>query len=171
MKYNRFETPAYLIWVEQRPSMSTKSKGKQLYFDAVRVAAQRAIASPIKTNDIEIEIVYATNQKKEERKDTDNVNKPTLDALKGVAYGDDSQVRSVTCTVFDRNLSSTVNGRVEHIGRLFYSNKPHVILIMIYSDSRLQELGGEHEVQRLRYLEWQKNFDEMVSQIKKRTKS
>ncbi|HUJ19215.1 MAG TPA: hypothetical protein VL197_14625 [Nitrospirota bacterium] len=84
MKYNRFETPAYLIWVEERPTM--KGKGKQVYFNAVRDAALGEITSPIKSNDIEVEIIYVTNQKKEERKDTDNVNKPTLDALKGIAY-------------------------------------------------------------------------------------
>ncbi len=44
-------------------------------------------------------------------------------------------------------------------------------LIMILSDSRLQELGGEHEVQRRRYIEWQVNFDMMISQAKKMTKS
>ncbi len=167
MKYNRSDTPAYLVWIEQRPT--AKGKGKQAYFDAIRRAAQSEIASPIKTDDIEIEIVYATNQKRGRRKDADNVNKPTLDALKGIAYDDDRQVRSVSSTVFDKNLASTVNGRVEHIGPLFYSGKPHVVLIMIYSDARLAELGGEHEVQRRRYAAWQENFDKMVHQLKKTT--
>jgi hypothetical protein len=91
--------------------------------------------------------------------------------LKGIAYDDDRQVRSVSSTVFDKNLSTTIHGRVEHVGRLFYSNKPHVILIMIFSDSRLLELGGEHEIQRRRYIEWQVNFDKIVSQVKKKTTS
>jgi hypothetical protein len=63
-----------------------------------------------------------------ERLDADNVNKPTLDALKGVAYTDDAQVRSATATVFDRTASNLVHGRVQHMGRLFYSPHPDVVL-------------------------------------------
>lgn len=165
MQHSRSETPAYLIWVEQRPSDS--GKGKEAYFKAVKCSAGQEIEKPITPNDIEVEIVYCTSIKKVQRIDADNVNKPTLDALKGVAYLDDVQVRSVRSTLFDKNLPATVSGRVEHIGRLFYSNQKHMVLIMIYSDSRLAELGGEQEVQRQRYLEWQRNFDRMLSEIKK----
>src|SRR4030042_6107872 len=108
MKYRRSETPAYLIWVEQRPTMN--GKGKKLYYDAVQQAARVEIGSPITADDIEIEIVYTTDVEKANRKDTDNVNKPTLDALEGVAYSNDRQVRSVSCTVFDKKFSLTVSG-------------------------------------------------------------
>jgi hypothetical protein len=37
---------------------------------------------------------------------------------------------------------------------------------MIYSDTRLAELGGEEEVQRRRYVEWQRNFDELLARAK-----
>lgn len=155
-----------MIWVEQRPSNS--GKGKQAYFKAVAGSARQEIAKPIITNDIEVEIVYCTSTQKNQRIDADNVNKPTLDALKGVAYLDDAQVRSVRSTVFDRNLPATVSGRVEDMGRLFCSNPEHMVLIMLYSDSRLAELGGEQGVQRQRYLEWQNNFNRMLSEMKKR---
>ncbi len=98
--------------------------------------------------------------------DADSVDKPTLDALKGIAYRDDAQVRSVTATIFDRNVGHYVAGRVEHMGRLFYSPHPDIVLIMIYSDSRLQELGGEAEVQRRRYETWQHEFDATIGRIK-----
>ena len=62
MKHNRSETPAYLIWVEQKPTVS--GKGKQAYFNAVRTAAEREISSPITTDDIEIEISYSTTPKR-----------------------------------------------------------------------------------------------------------
>lgn len=165
MKHNRSEIPAYLIWVEQRPTVS--GKGKKAYFDAVRAAAACEIASPIMTDDIEIEISYSTTRKKENRKDADNVNKPTLDALKGgIAYGDDRQVRAVTCAVFDNNRAAMVSGRVEYLGRLFYSSKSDVVLIMIYSDTRLLELGEEQQVQHRRYLEWEKNFSETLTKLR-----
>ena len=138
-----------------------------MYFEAVRAAASAEISAPVATDDIEVEIAYSTTQKKENRKDADNVNKPTLDALKGIAYADDRQVRAVSCSVFDKSREAMVNGRVEYLGRLFYSGKPHVVLIMIYSDSRLKELGGEEEVQRRRYAEWQANFNAELERHKR----
>jgi hypothetical protein len=105
------------------------------------------------------------------RKDADNVNKPTLDALKKIAYIDDSQVRSVTSTIFDKNLSLQFSGRVEYMGQLFHSDKPHVLLISIYSDSRLKELGGEKMVQQQRYSEWQRSFGRSFSASRDRPHS
>ena len=70
------------------------------------------IASPIETSDIEVEIIHSTAVKQAERMDTDNIQKPTLDALKGIAYADDAQVSHVDATLFDRNSVGQVNGRV-----------------------------------------------------------
>lgn len=140
--------------------------GKQVYYDAVKAAARAEITNPISTNDIEIEIAYATTVKEGNRKDADNVNKPTLDALESVAYLNDKQVRAVTSTLFDKNVPLKIGGRVEYMGRLFHSPKPHVLLIMVYSDTRLSELGGEEEVQRRRYLEWQRSFDQLLARAK-----
>jgi hypothetical protein len=52
------------------------------------------------------------------------------------------------------------------MGRLFYSQHPDVVLIMIYSDTRLAELGGEQEVQRKRYEAWQRDFEHTLARIK-----
>jgi Holliday junction resolvase RusA-like endonuclease len=165
MRHTRSETPAYLIWVEARPTH--RGKGRAAYYGAVKQAAHQVIATPITACDIELEVAYSTRTKQATRLDADNVNKPTLDALKGVAYADDSQVRSVRCTVFDRSTATKVNGRVEQMGRLFYSPNDHVVLIMVYSDSRLAELGGEKEVQRRRYEEWQREFDSTMASMRK----
>ncbi len=167
MRHRRSSTPAYLVWVEHRPSSS--AKGKATYFEAVRAAAASEIINPIVVDDVEVEIIYSTVAQASQRLDTDNVNKPTLDALTGIAYLDDAQVRSVTSTLFDRNINHVMDGRVEHMGRLFYSPNPHVVLILIYSDSRLAELGGEHEVQRRRYKEWQRDFDRTLAGIREQS--
>jgi hypothetical protein len=164
MRHTRAETPAYLIWVEQRPSSS--GTGKTAYFAAVKASAAAEIKEPITARDIEVEIVYSTVRKAAERMDADNVNKPTLDALKDVAYTNDSQVRSVTSTVFDKSGAHVMHGRVEHMGKLFYSPQPDVVLIMIYSDARLAELGGEQEVQRRRYEAWQRDFELTLARIR-----
>lgn len=157
MRHARIDTPAYLVWVEARPSFN--GKGKDVYYDAVKKASREVIQSPITSPDIEIENIYSTAVKQAERLDADNVNKPTLDALKGVAYHDDSQVRHVEATLFDRATVDQVHGHVEHIGRLLYTRHPHVVLIKIYSDTRLAELGGAPVVQQRRYEEFDRGLD------------
>jgi hypothetical protein len=91
MRHARIDAPAYVLWVEAPPSFS----GKRIYYEAVKKAPCSEIESPIAASDIEVEIIYSTAIKQAERMDTDNVQKPTLDALKGVAYDDDAQVRHV----------------------------------------------------------------------------
>jgi len=117
---------------------------------AVKAVAEKEIHTPMVTDDIEVEIIYSTTVSGGMRADVDNIIKPTLDALVGVAFDDDKRVRSVTATVFDRTRGYVVDGRVEHMGTLFYTSEKHVILISIYSDVRLMELGGEKKVSERR---------------------
>lgn len=156
MRHARIDTPAYHVWVEARPSFN--GKGKDAYYAAVKAAAAAVIDRPIASSDIEVEIIYSTAAPPGQRLDTDNVNKPTLDALKGVAYLDDKQVRHADATLFDR-AGGQVHGLVEHIGRLFYTPHPHVVLISLYSDTRLVELGGESSVKQRRYIEFERDFE------------
>lgn len=158
MRHARTNTPAYIVWVEARPSCN--GKGKEAYYRAVKDAAAAVIGTPIDVHDVEIEITYVTATPAGQRIDTDNVQKPTLDALKGVAYNDDRQVRRAESAIFDRAANNSVHGLVEHIGRLFYSGKEHVVLIQIYSDSRLAEIGGAEAVQQTRIVEDERQQDE-----------
>jgi len=125
-------------------------KHKQQYIQAVRSEAQKIIPTPIAVNDIEVEIIYSTSMSEGCRADVDNIIKPTLDALVEVGFTDDRQVRSVTATLFDKNKGSIVDGRVEYMGQLFSTEDKHVVLICVYSDSRLKELGGEEAVRKKR---------------------
>ena len=161
MKHNRLETPAYIFLIYQRPSL--KGKSKQNYIAAVKKAAQEAIPNPIKTEDIEVEVAYSTSATQHQRNDIDNVTKPTLDAMKGIAYLDDRQVRTINATLFDRNKNHTLSGRVEQIGHLFYSNHPEVVQISIYSDSRIEELGGENKVKEERFKKWEVEFSNKLA--------
>ena len=164
MRHAKIDTPAYHVWVEARPSVN--GKGKDAYYAAVKAAAAAVIDRPIATPDIELEVIYSTTQKPAERLDVDNVNKPTLDALKGVAYNDDAQVRNVNTVIFDRAAIGHVTGRVEHIGRLFYTPHPHVLLIRLYSDARLAELGGVAAVQQQRYEEFERDFEAQLQRAR-----
>ena len=151
-RHRRYDTPAYLIWAGARPA--TGGKGRSAYITMVADEARKEIARPIDALDIEVEVLYATRQKVDIRADVDNILWPTLDALKGVAYRDDRQVRSVTATIFDLNDNTLVAGRVEYVGRLFYSGRADTVLVCIYSDSRLADLGGEQAVRDERYRDW-----------------
>ena len=151
IRHQRFDTPCYYILVHHRPNLG---QHKPQYMSAVKDAALEIIPTPITTNDVEIEILYSTFSSEGTRADADNIIKPTLDGLIGVGFNDDKQVRSVTSTVFDKNIDNVVDGRVEHMGPLLRTHDKHVILICVYSDTRLQELGGEQLVREKRLSEF-----------------
>jgi Holliday junction resolvase RusA-like endonuclease len=157
MEHVQLSTPVYVICVQARPASS--GKGKDAYYRAVKEAATEVIEKPIAVCDISVRVAYSTTVEPGQRLDADNVNKPTLDALKGVAYNDDAQVRSVTCTVIDRNNLGRLKGRADEMYHLLFSESEDVVLIALYSDSRLQELGGEEGAQRLRLLQWQRELE------------
>ncbi len=152
MQHHRVETPAYEIWVEATPS--NNGKGKIAYLKALREAAARVVASPILSRDIELEVVYATAKPRGARMDVDNVNKSTLDALKGIVYGDDAQVRSVKTTILERGTPATLSTRVEHVGRILEAGDKDIVLVEVYSDQRLAALGGAQKVGAGRVAEW-----------------
>ena len=146
MHYNYVNVATYTIWVDAKPTYN--GRHKQAYYDAVIREGKAVIADPIASNDIFVEIVYATSTPVGQRMDTDNVNKPTLDALKGVAYLDDRQVRDVRASMFDRDGVEPISVSPRDIQRFLAAND--VVRISIYSDSRLIETNGPAKVEELR---------------------
>ena len=61
------------------------------YAGRIRSIAQQWIKAPFEANDIEVRLDYFHTGNR--RVDMDNISKLVLDALNGVAYGDDLQVR------------------------------------------------------------------------------
>lgn len=163
MKHKKSETPAYRFFINERPSLH--GKGKTRFIDNVRKSAKKNIRNPIKSYDIEIEIVYSTSVKDSDRMDIDNINKPLLDALQGIAFNDDKQVRAISSTLFDKKKNAKLEGRVEYMGDLFYTKNEHVLLISIYSDSRLSELGGESKIEKIRFQEWQEEHNKKLKRL------
>ena len=95
MTTRRKREPTHLIWVGARPK-SAQGKGKSRYIELIKGAAQEVIKEPLKNYGIKVEICYPTDGTI--RQDVDNVIKPILDALIGIAYIDDSQIMSVKVT-------------------------------------------------------------------------
>jgi Holliday junction resolvase RusA-like endonuclease len=85
--------PAFRIWVAGRPQSGQKRGSNQSYTQRIRDAAVALVPKPTKSRRVDVEIWYRAENVS--RGDVDNVIKPVLDALNGIVYEDDRQVRSV----------------------------------------------------------------------------
>lgn len=74
--------------------------------------------------------------------DVDNAAKPTLDALKGIAYVDDRQVCGLRVVRLDRTKEIAVTGREAWVRFLSSTTDSHLAWINVYSAARLEERGG-----------------------------
>jgi len=142
--------PLYQLFVYARPSNS--GKGRAAYMSAVKSEAKRRIPSPIQATDVEVSMLYSSRRSAELRIDIDNTLKPTLDALCGVAFADDRQVRAVTARLIDRT-GPIVLGFEDKLGHLLINSLMHggddVVIVHIYSDTRLREEGYDVAERRL----------------------
>jgi hypothetical protein len=111
--------------------------------------------TPINTPDVEVAVIYSTKRTANLRADVDNIIKPTLDGLKGLAYDDDRVVRAVSARIFDRckpfAIASDSVEAVAFLNPIDHPAHDDVIIVCLYSPSRMEELGGDEAVRtRLR---------------------
>ena len=100
MPHGYFE-PTFRIWVAGRPQSFQKKGSTERYTQRIREAAAAIVSRPASSPRIDIEIWYAADHLA--RGDVDNIIKPVLDALNGVVYVDDRQVRSVRAVAIPLN--------------------------------------------------------------------
>lgn len=100
-----------VVWVAGIPR-SLQAKRKEGYVAAIREAAAAVVTRPSKSPRLDVEIVFASKDRNL-RADVDNVAKPVLDALKGVAYEDDRQVRSVRVVALPLDDAFRTSGAME----------------------------------------------------------
>ena len=98
------------VWVQGFPK-SQQGSSFDRYRKKIRRAAQEKFSAPL-DGQVEVEVVFA--DKRERRPDVDNVVKPIVDALKGVAYHDDSQVVSATANLIPVRDDLRVDGGKPH---------------------------------------------------------
>lgn len=164
MRHRKVDLPAYQFVVYQRPrSAQGKGISSVTYLNAIKKEAAKHILTPIVSDDVEVEICWATQAREGIRADIDNIIKPILDALIGIAFDDDKRVRSVTATLFDKNKNHTLSGYVEDMGPFLFDNREDAVQIAIYSDTRLNELGGEDKVRKQRLIDFEKRFPKSLS--------
>jgi Holliday junction resolvase RusA-like endonuclease len=124
--------PRYSLWIEGRPLSSAARKFKG-YVARIQAEARRQVQGrePLKSKRIDIEIIFVTRQPG----DVDNKAKRILDALKGIVYHDDDQVRSVKSVGLSAQ-GFVARGSPEVFKRLLHGNE---FLVNVY-------VGGEVDV-------------------------
>jgi crossover junction endodeoxyribonuclease RusA len=101
--------PVFRIWVEGHPqSLQGSQRGLKRYKEHIRNAARQVVPNPTKSKRIDIEILFQAERPL--RADVDNIIKPVLDALKGIVYLDDLQVRSVRATALPSDDAFGITG-------------------------------------------------------------
>lgn len=138
MKRGRKATPkpAYDFFVFEKARTLDKECVRR-YKNAVARGARKTIPSPLETSDITVEILYSTRSNVP-KADIDDVIRPTLEGLEGIAYREAGQVRSVTATFFDRGQNLTLSKKGGYMGPFLFSSNQHVFLIRIFSEAALR---------------------------------
>ena len=122
--------PAFRIWIPGSPRAAGKnSRARRRYVEQIRKAASEVVPYPTKSTRIDIEVFFYAETSL--RADVDNVIKPILDALIGVVYEDDRQVRSVKATALPKGDAFRSSGSMDVLIRLI-KTEPKEFLINIY---------------------------------------
>jgi len=127
-----FVEPRFRIWVPGRP-LAVGSGSRSRYRQSIADAARAAVPAPTSSRRVDIEVWFVA-RKLRRRADVDNVLKVILDALKGIVYEDDAQVRSVRVVALPLDDAHVLPGQVslEALARLV--EQPEHFLINIFDD-------------------------------------
>ena len=130
------QKPKYEIWVPGRPrSQNNNTKSLSRYVQELKRSAREAVNSQSLSPRVDVEIIFASTHC--DRGDVDNIIKPILDALKGIAYQDDKQVRSVKATAIPLNEPVGFSGSLDTYDRLAKED-PREFLVRIFEDLHLR---------------------------------
>jgi Holliday junction resolvase RusA-like endonuclease len=100
--------PAFRIWVAGRPQSGQKRGSNEDYTKRIREAAAKLVPRPTESKRVDVEVWFCSDSFT--RADVDNVLKPVLDALNGVVYHDDRQVRSVRAVAIPNDDAVKMTG-------------------------------------------------------------
>jgi hypothetical protein len=124
--------------VKGTPQPGQKSGSNKNYVLKIRDAASAQINMPSNSPRISVEVFFCARSIY--RPDVDNVLKPILDALKGIAYQDDMQVRSVRAVAIPKDDAIIFSERIDRdiLLRLFKGDE---FLVSVYEGVRLPSGG------------------------------
>jgi crossover junction endodeoxyribonuclease RusA len=129
--------PRYRIWVPGAPR-SAQGGSRTRYVEGIRAAAREVVRTVLRTGRIDLEVWFVSDSGV--RPDVDNVLKPIMDALKGVVYEDDRQVRSVRVVALPSDDAYGIAGStpVDVLARLGADDE---FLINVYVGRTIGGLG------------------------------
>jgi len=117
--------PRYRIWVKGPPRSLQKNRLER-YRATIAEAARAIVPEPMLSNRIDIDIWFSA--KRSVRADVDNIAKPVLDALKGVDYLDDRQVRSVRVLALPRDDAFAIEFAPQEVFRRLLSDEHEFVI-------------------------------------------
>lgn len=126
--------PLLEFWIPGRPQSAQKRGSNSMYVDRIRHAASGLLDAPIASPRVDVEVWFCAPAVT--RPDVDNVLKPILDALVGVVYVDDRQVRSVRAVAIPRDDAITFGMRAD-TGVVIRLLEGKEFLVRIYEGLRL----------------------------------
>lgn len=133
--------PECRFWVDGRPQSAQKAGSNTSYRKRISTAAKEAMGNraPCTSGSLIVEVWFCYPESK--RPEVDNVLKPILDAMEGVVYINDRQVRQVKCTAFPDSGPWKVRTKGEALGRL--RNTDHrEFLVLVFDETHLGVLDG-----------------------------
>ncbi len=130
------KNPLYTIWVDGKP-LNYRNKSKRIraaYKGRIQTEAKKVVNNPWSSKRIDVEIWFSADSAV--RPDVDNVAKPILDALQGIVYVNDFQVRSVKvgCIPRDGAFECEKEDQKDFF-RLLDTNKEEFLIRIFYGMS------------------------------------
>ncbi len=85
--------PRYSLWIKGRPRPDQAHGPATRYVEGIQAEAREQVQGPpLSSSTIDVEIIFGARGT---RPDVDNVSKLILDAMRGIVYKDDKQLRAV----------------------------------------------------------------------------
>jgi Holliday junction resolvase RusA-like endonuclease len=118
-----------------------RAKALSRYRERISAAATAEVSRPIRSGRIDLEVWFRSPGVS--RADVDNILKPILDALKGIVYVDDRQVRSVKVVALPTNDAFKLVGTMspEIMDRLLGAKPDPEFMIDVYEGLWLEAPG------------------------------
>jgi Holliday junction resolvase RusA-like endonuclease len=126
--------PRYSLWITGRPRSHQAHGPATRYVAQIQAEATKQVQPPpLRNSTIDVEIIFAGRGS---RPDVDNVSKLILDAMRGIVYDDDKQLRAVKVVGLRLDHGFRARGSPEVYKRLLSGSE---FLVNIYD-------GGEVDV-------------------------
>ena len=133
------QRPAFRIWIEGIPLAVPSKRSRATYIARIREAAKPVVPYPSRSPSIDIDILFQRHTSL--GLEADHIITPILEALKGMVYHDDRQVRSVRVIALPAEEASHLTGSLESpVFTRLLKEQPPEFVINIYEGRSLASL-------------------------------